>query len=79
MHHLGESEIMKKYVLMAMLVLSISCMVGCGSKKQDTTEEQAEQRTSQLQEEVDHMEEDYKKYVENMGIDVDAALEEAGR
>ena len=28
---------------------------------------------------IELTEEDYKKYVENMGIDVDAALEEAGR
>lgn len=71
---------MKKIFVMVALVLSIGVMVGCGSsEKKDTTEEQAQEKTSQLQEEVSHMEEDYKNYVENMGIDVNAALEEAGR
>ena len=71
---------MRKLLIIAALMFSIGIMVGCGSsEKKNTTEEQAQERTSQLQEEVSHMEEDYKNYVENIGIDVDAALEEAGR
>ena len=69
---------MKKIMTMALLLGTLCLCAGCG-KKENKTEEQAQERVNQLQKDVESMQEDYKDYVRDMGIDVDAVLKEAGK
>lgn len=75
-----RNMIKSKVVLGMLMVASALFITACGAEKQaEKREEAAEPATNQLKEQVDTMQDDYKHYVENMGIDVDAAMEEAGR
>ena len=52
---------------------------GCGVVTEQDLDAEAIRQEKRLEESIDNIEEEYKDYVEDMGIDVDAALEEAGR
>lgn len=70
-----RKQLAKAMSLLLIAVMSLT-VVACGSDNK--TEEQAEQQTSQLQEDVENLEQDYRNYAENMGINVDEAMKEAG-
>lgn len=71
---------MRKRFLIVMLLGMIGLATACGSDepKANSTEEQATERTNILKEDINSIESEYKDYVRDMGIDVDAVLKEAG-
>lgn len=70
---------MKKRLALISILAMVCTVVGCGVVTEQDLDAEAIRQEKRLEESIDNIEEEYKDYVEDMGIDVDAALEEAGR
>lgn len=68
-----------KRLLVIMALVAVTASMGCGVVTQQDLDAEAIRQGERLEDSIDSIEEEYKGYVNDMGIDVDAALEEAGR
>lgn len=66
---------MKKKVLLAMMMGMVTLAIGCGVPTQQDLDAEAIRQGERLKDSIDSIQDEYKDYVDDMGIDVNELLD----
>lgn len=66
---------MKKKVLLAMMMGMVILAIGCGVPTQQDLDAEAIRQGERLKDSIDSIQDEYKDYVDDMGIDVNELLD----